>query len=466
MPDRHLHALAAADPTPYWLDDPDEPDSLDTLVRADTADLCIIGGGYTGLWTAILAKERDPSRDVVIIEGATCGSAASGRNGGFFESSLTHGAAQGLERFADEVAVLEQLGLDNLDAIEAFIKKYRIDCDWERNGSIDVLTDPALLDDLYESHRQLVELGQDVTLFDRDQIQAQVHSPTYEGGLYRKKRAAICDPARLAFGMKDVALELGVRIYEDTKATSIEEKGHGVLVEAGYGSIRAARVAVATNAFPPLLKSIKRRIAPVYDYCLATEPLSKAQMDSIGWKGRQGLGDTTNQFHYYRLTQDNRIIWGGYDAVYYFGNKTAKALEQRPETFAVLSEHFFETFPQLDGLGFSHAWGGVIDTSTRFTVFWGTEMHGRVAYAVGYTGLGAAASRFGGKVMLDLLDGRETAATGLDFVSKKPLPFPPEPFRWTGIQLTRWSLDRADQNGGERNLWLRTLDRLGLGFDS
>ncbi|MEZ5343626.1 MAG: FAD-dependent oxidoreductase [Acidimicrobiales bacterium] len=380
MTEPYLQALAGAEPYPYWLDDPDEPDSLDTLVHADTADLCVIGGGYTGLWTAILAKERDPSRDVVVLEAATCGSAASGRNGGFFESSLTHGAAQGLDRFAKEVAFLEQLGLDNLNAIEAFVEKYRIDCDWERNGVIDVLTDVALLDDLQHSYHELVGLNQDVELFDRERMQAEVHSPTYQAGMYRKRRAAICDPARLAFGMKDVALDLGVRIFEDTKATDIAAEGHGVRVQAGYGSIRSARVALATNAFPPLVKSMKRRIVPVYDYCLATEPLSAQQLDSIGWRGRQGLGDTTNQFHYYRLTQDNRIIWGGYDAVYYFGNKMGQALEQRPETFSLLSQHFHTTFPQLEGLGFSHAWGGAIDTSTRFTVFWGTEMNGRVAY--------------------------------------------------------------------------------------
>ena len=140
-------------------------------------------------------------------------------------------------------------------------------------------------------------------------------------------------------------------------------------------------------------------------------------------------------------------------------------LESRPETWAKLSQHFFETFPQLEGIRFTHMWGGVIDTSSRFSVFWGRAMGGRVAYALGYTGLGVAASRFGASVMLDLLHGRNSLATRTEFVQGRPLPFPPEPFRFVGIQATRWSLDREDKTG-KRNAWLRGLDRMGLGFDS
>ena len=222
---------------------------------------------------------------------------------------------------------------------------------------------------------------------------------------------------------------------------------------------------LGTNADKPLLKRIGQYMVPVYDYCLVTEPLNAEQLDRIGWRHRQGLSDITNQFHYYRLTADNRILWGGYDAIYYWRSKTSVELESRPETWAVLAEHFFQTFPQLEDLDFSNAWGGAIDTSTRFSVFFGTAMQNRVAYAVGYTGLGVAATRFAATTMLDLLDGRQSIASKTDFVRSKPLPFPPEPFRFVGIQATRWSLNREDQTG-RRNAWLRTLDRLGLGFDS
>jgi len=396
------------------------------------------------------------------------GSAASGRNGGFMDSSLTHGVANAQQRFPNEVNVLEELGLHNLNEIESAIRRYNIDCDYERTGAIDVATSshPAsYLAELRDDYQQLRSLGQSVEWLDQETLRGQVHSPTYSGGLWRKDRAALVDPARLAWGLKTAAESLGVRIYEDSKATSIEKDGVGVLVDTPLGRVRAGKVALGTNAFKPLLKRLGHYVAPVYDYCLVTEPLTPAQLASIGWQNRQGVSDIPNQFHYYRLTADNRILWGGYDAMYYFRGKMNTELESRPESWALLSQHFFQTFPQLEGVRFSHAWGGAIDTCTRFSVFWGRAMGGRVAYALGYTGLGTASTRFGAEVMLDLLDGRRSKATSTKFVQDKPLPFPPEPFRFAGIQATRWSLDREDKTG-KRNVWLKSLDRLGLGFDT
>jgi glycine/D-amino acid oxidase-like deaminating enzyme len=384
------------------------------------------------------------------------------------ESSLTHGVANGQQRFPDELELLEQLGLQNLNEIEGAIHRYDIDCDFERTGVIDVATTahaPSYLDELADEADHLARLGQDVRLLDADAMRAEVDSPTYTGGLWRIGRAALVDPARLAWGLKRAAEQLGVRVYEDTRATGIERDGVGVLVRTPLGDVRASRVALGTNAFKPLLRRMRHYIAPVYDYCMATEPLTDEQLGRVGWTNRQGLSDLPNQFHYYRLTEDNRILWGGYDAVYFWRGRVAAELESRPATWATLSEHFFETFPQLEDVRFSHIWGGVIDTCSRFCVFWGTAMKGRVAYAAGYTGLGVAATRFGAEVMLDLLDDRRSVATSTRFVRTKPLPFPPEPFRFAGIQLTRWSLGREDRTG-RRNLWLRTLDRLGLGFDS
>lgn len=463
MAEPHLLALASAEPNVLWVDQAEVPESQDTLVRKDSADLCVVGGGYTGLWTAIMAKERDPGRDVVLLEGSECGLGASGSNGGFVLASLTHG---GLDRFSNELDILEGMGLDNLVEIEAFIAAHNIDCAWERNGVIDVATTKAQVLDLAQRHQKLAEMGQGAELWDRDRVQAEVHSPTYEAGIFEAERAALVDPARLAFGLKRVALELGVRIFEDSKVTGLTDLGGLIEVTTGFGTLRAPRVALGTNAYPPLIRQIKRYVVPVYDYVLATEPLSAEQLHSIGWQGRQGLGDSANQFHYYRLTADNRIVWGGYDAMYYFGGKMSKELQQRPETFITLSRNFFDTFPQLEGLQFTHMWGGAIDTCSRFTVFWGQDMGKKLTYAIGYTGLGVAASRFGARVMNDLIDERASAASSLDFVKKKPIPFPPEPLRFLGIEATKWSMKRADEREGQRNLWLRALDKAGLGFDS
>jgi glycine/D-amino acid oxidase-like deaminating enzyme len=274
------------------------------------------------------------------------------------------------------------------------------------------------------------------------------------------------NPARLAWGLRKACLNLGVRLYEHTPATQIVEEGNVICVQTPQAQIRAARVALATNAFPPLLKRLSYYVVPVYDYVLVTEPLSAAQREEIRWHNRQGISDAGNQFHYYRTTADGRILWGGYDAVYYPNNGMGPHLENNQESFGRLAEHFFQTFPQLGGLRFTHAWGGAIDTCSRFSAFWGSAHHGRTAYALGYTGLGVGASRFGARVMLDMLDGQSNERTKLEMVRQKPVPFPPEPLRSPIINLTRYSLDQADRNQGRRNLWLRTLDALGLGFDS
>jgi glycine/D-amino acid oxidase-like deaminating enzyme len=225
-------------------------------------------------------------------------------------------------------------------------------------------------------------------------------------------------------------------------------------------------VVLATNAYRPLLRRLRLMTVPVWDYALMTEPLTEAQRAAIGWEGREGIGDAGNQFHYYRTTRDGRILWGGYDAIYHYGSCIAPEHEQREETFEVLARNFATTFPQLADVAFSHAWGGVIDTCTRFTAFYGTAMHGRVGYALGFTGLGVAATRFAGEVVLDLLAGLDTPRTRLEMVRKRPVPFPPEPARWAGIELTRRSLASMDANGGKQNVWLKAMDRLGLGFDS
>jgi glycine/D-amino acid oxidase-like deaminating enzyme len=462
-------ALAKARPVSYWLDQPDAPAPQSALAGHITADLAIVGGGFTGLWTALQAKEDDPSRDVVLLEARQVAWAGTGRNGGFCSASLTHGLANGQDRFPAELPTLERLGRRNLDEIEKTIERYAIDCDFARTGELAVATQPWQLAGLRATARAASRLGSDVRLLDAAALQAEVRSPTYLGGLWDTGGCATLDPARLAWGLRGACLEAGVRLFEDSPVTSLADDkppAGGLTLRTPGGRVSARRVALATGALSPLLRRLRYYLIPVYDYVLMTEPLSPAQLASVGWTHRQGIGDTANQFHYYRLTRDNRILWGGYDAIYYYGSKISAAQDQRPVTFTKLADHFFATFPQLADVTFTHKWGGVIDTCSRFCAFFGTARAGRLAYAAGYTGLGVGASRFGGRVLLDLLAGEPTELTELEMVRSKPIPFPPEPLRSAGVQLTRWSLTRADRHEGRRNLWLRTLDRAGLGFDS
>jgi glycine/D-amino acid oxidase-like deaminating enzyme len=459
-------ALRDAAPRVFWLDDPAAPPPAAPLGGDSECDLAIVGAGFTGLWSALLAKQRTPSLDVVILEARRTAAAASGRNGGFCDASLTHGFSNGLSRFAAELDTLDRMGRDNLDAIEATIATHDIDCGFERTGMLDVATAPWQYDDLVALAGAMREHGHTVDVLDTDALRDEVDSPAYCGGIWVRDSTAIVNPARLAWGLRSACIDAGVRIHDGTPVRSLHHVGDRVRLETPHGRVTAKRVALATNADRPLLARLRPFILPVYDYVLVTEPLTAAQLDSIGWKHRQGIGDSGNQFHYYRLTTDSRILWGGYDAIYHYGNRVAAKLEQRAATFDKLAEHFFATFPQLDGVRFTHRWGGAIDTCSRFCAFWGTSHGGRVAYALGYTGLGVGASRFGAQVMLDLLEREPTERTRLRMVRTRPIPFPPEPLRYGVVQLTRWSLDRADRNDGHRNLWLRTLDQLGLGFDS
>lgn len=463
----HAAALADVQPLSYWLDAPDRPAAEPALAGDERCDLLVVGGGYSGLWSALIAKERDPARDVVLIEGREVGWAASGRNGGFCAASLTHGFSNGLARWPGELRTLEELGARNLDAIEAAVARYSIDCDFERAGEIDVATEPYQLDELAELRDEAERLGfTGLELLDQDAVRAEVNSPTFVGGLLDRHGVAMLHPARLVWGLKRACLGLGVRIYENTRGLELARSGPGMAVRTPYGRVLARQVALGTNVFPSLVKRVRPYTVPVYDYALMTEQLTPEQLASIGWRNRQGLGDTANQFHYFRITQDRRILWGGYDAVYPYGGRLSAEHDHRPETYLKLASHFFHCFPQLAGVRFSHAWGGAIDTCTRFSAFFGTAYDGRVGYAAGYTGLGVGATRFGADVMLDLLSGERTERTALEMVRSKPLPFPPEPAAWAGIGLTKWSLARADERGGRRNLWLRTMDRFGLGFDS
>jgi glycine/D-amino acid oxidase-like deaminating enzyme len=452
-------SLAASTFGSMWLDIA-RPDYT-PLTAPLACDLVVVGGGYTGLWTALHAAERNPGRRIVLIEANRIGWAASGRNGGFVDASLTHGADNGKSRWPNEFDTLDEMGLANLDGMQADIERLGLDAEWQRTGMLSVATEPHQVDWL----RQAADSGEGRFL-DTQQVRAEANSPTYLAGLFSPQTCAIVHPAKLAAELARACTEAGVQIYEHTNAVALDTGGGAVRVDTSTATITAQQVVLATNAYPSLLRRNRLRVVPVYDYVLATEQLSDAQLERIGWQRRQGIGDCANQFHYYRLTMDNRIVWGGYDAVYHFGRKVDPAYEDRPATYRRLAAHFFITFPQLDDVRFSHRWAGPIDTNTRFCAHWGLAGGDRVAYVNGFTGLGVAATRFAADVCLDLLDGRPTPRTELEMVRRRPLPFPPEPFASIGIQATRWSLDRADHSAGQRNIFLRTLDALGLGFDS
>lgn len=461
-PDPRLvdEALAGSRLATFWLEGLGAP-SHPEFSGSGQYDLAVVGGGYTGLWTALQAKQRDPDARVALLEARTIGWAASGRNGGFCEASLTHGETNGRSRFPAEYDRLEQLGLDNLDEIERTVATLGLACDFERTGAIAVAVEQHQVAEL-EAERGVPGS----VFFDEAAMRAEIASPTYLAGLWSTEDTAMVHPGKLAAELARACAEAGVELFEHSVVRSLSAAPETIELGLDAGRIRAQRVALATNAFPSLLKRYRLHTVPVYDYVLMTEPLTAEQLASVGWPGRQGVADMANQFHYYRLTADNRILFGGYDAIYHFGGRIRSRYEDRPASHRMLASHFLTTFPQLDGIRFSHRWAGVIDTSTRFTAFFGRAHGDRVAHAAGFTGLGVGSSRFAANVMLDRLSGLDTERLSLNFVNSMPIPFPPDPVAWAGVEASRWAMNRADHHQGRRNLLLRTLDALGLGFDS
>ncbi len=243
-------------------------------------------------------------------------------------------------------------------------------------------------------------------------MRAEVDSPTYLAGLWERDGTAMVEPARLAWGLRQAVLDAGVRVYEGTEATGLERRAGAMHVRTAEGEVRARQVLLGTNAFPSLLRRLRLMTVPVYDYVLMSEPLTAEQKAAVGWAHRQGVGDAANMFHYYRLTRDDRILWGGYDAVYHYGSRIDRSLEQG-RTHARLAAHSSrrsrssrDCGSPTGGPASSTPAPGSRPSSARRTT-------DGSAYALGYTGLGVAATRFGADVALDLLAGEDTERTRL-----------------------------------------------------
>lgn len=455
------HALSGAVLSPFWTEDAPSGADLPRFSGVADCDLVVVGAGYTGLWTALEATNRHPDWKVIVVEASQPGWAASGRNGGFVESTLTHGESNGRSRFPNEYDQLDQAGLDNLNEIAQAVETHGWDCDFWRSGSLAVAVEEHEVEWLKESAD-----GEREIFLDQDEVRSRVQSPTYLAATFSSVDTAMVHPGKLSREMLRTVRDKGVDVFAQSPVTALHAERSHIELRLPGGTIRARRAALATNAYPSLLKRFSLHTIPVYDYVLMTEPLSAEQKKSIGWNGREGIADLANQFHYYRITADDRILFGGYDAIYHFGGKVRVEYENRPESYRKLASHFFTTFPQLEGVTFSHRWAGAIDTCSRFSAFFATAHQGRVAYAAGFTGLGVAATRFAAEVMLDQLSGEKTWRTELEMVKSLPIPFPPEPLAYPAVQLTRAALDRADHRQGKRGLFLRTLDAVGLGFDS
>lgn len=431
------------------------------------ADIAIIGGGFTGLWTAIFLKELAPEASVVVLEQAILGYGGSGRNAGHVSGCIDHSHHHAIAHFGKEEARrLARVGLDSLDALIRFTEERRIDCEFERTGQLQVALTPAQVKDARRSVAAAEELGVTGARFlSAEETRAELNSPLYLGGVF-DPGWAIVHPIKLVDGLQREALRLGVKIFENTRVTGFEVPATGVLVKTAAGCAKAGQIVLATNAYTHLIfPQLLRRYIPLYDYVLVSEPLTAQQLVAIGWRNRQAVIDGRVFFNYYRLTADNRVLWGSSETKYYPPNRVDKSCDHSEPHCAALRESFRRHFPQLAALKWEYAWGGPIASTSRLTPFFGTAARGRIHYGLGYTGLGIANSRLAGKILAHMALARPHELLHLAMVQHKPLPYPPEPLRKLAVNAVTSSLRRVDA-GAKPSLLLKILDVLGIGFSS
>ena len=465
MPDINESVLRSLDGVKfetYWLDSLEPVEPNPPLNINIPCDLLIVGGGFCGLWAAIQAKEQNPDRQVVLIEAKSVANGASGRPAAILSTSVMHGIENTERMFPGEVAVLEQLGRDNMDGFRDAIDRYHIDCDLEWGGEMTVSIGDDGLDTIDHDFELYTKYGHDAEKLNKTQVQNQIKSPLFHAAVWSKKQSGTVHPGKLVRGLKAAAISLGVKIFENTPHISNRMISDTIEVTTPKGKINARKILLATNAWAAGHKKISTRVAAIRDRILVTEPLSKQQMDKVGWQNRQGIYDTRTQLNYMRLTADNRILFGG-RLGYFFGNNTNPLADKTSEPYIRLANSFFRTFPQLrDDIRFAYAWSGPIGLTTRMAVHYQRYHGGNMVFAGGYSGFGVTASRFGARIALAILDDTGIAETKLTFARTLPNYIPPEPFRWVGAKITMYALDTVDEKGGWRKLWVKMVEKMGF----
>ncbi|BFM15657.1 FAD-dependent oxidoreductase [Maricurvus nonylphenolicus] len=454
-------ALTSTKFTPYWSDNPARPQASPTLTEDITCDLLIVGSGFTGLWAALQSKEKNPQRNIVVIEAGEIANGATGRPGAILSTSLMHGMENSYRLFKPEMDELEELGKENMDGFKAHIEKYNIDCDLEWGGELTVAVGKQGIEDIEKEYKLYDKFGHDAHLLNREEVQKEINSPLFEGGLWSKKRSGTVHPAKLAWGLKRAAQSLGVVFYDNTPMQNSKKTNQGLVVTTPQAKITANKVLLATNAFTKHKKVISRRVSAIRDRIVMTEPLSQAQLDALGWKNRQGIYDTRTQLNYMRLTADNRVLFGG-RLGYFFNNNTDPAFDKTPEPYYRLVQTLYKTLPALAGIKISHAWSGPIALTTRMAVHYQHFHNGDMIYAGGYSGFGVTATRFASRVAVAILDDEDIPERKLTFARTVPSYIPPEPFRWIGAKLTMYAMDTCDEKGGWRIPWLKLVEWMGF----
>ena len=407
------------------------------------ADVAIVGAGYTGLWTAYYLAKADPTLRIVVLEAKTAGFGASGRNGGwcsalFPVSSRRLASLPGSSR--DSAIELHRAMQATVNEIGLVTAAEGIDCDYHKGGTVVLARTPAQLARARAEVEAAHDWGPgDLRFLTPEEVARKVRATKVLGATFTPHCAAL-HPGKLVRGLVAVVERLGVTIHENTPVKAIVP-GHAI---TPYGVLRADVVVRATEGFTPGLNGQLRTVAPVYSLMVATEPLDDATWDRIGLADRPTFSDHRHLIIYGQRTADGRLAFGGRGAPYHFGSRIKASYDEAPRVFSALRRTLRELFDGLDGVDFTHAWGGPLGVPRDWCASVGLDRGSGLAWAGGYVGDGVSTTNLAGRTLTDLILGRDTGLVRLPWVGHRSRRWEPEPVRWLGINAGLRAMTIAD----------------------
>jgi glycine/D-amino acid oxidase-like deaminating enzyme len=449
-----LHRMRG--PMPWWLEeappDPEEP----PLAGGAEADVAIVGGGYTGLWTALTLKRRDPALRVLVLEADRAGFGPSGRNGGF-----CHGLWASLrwlrDAFGPEPALATAAAADGVyEAVRALGEDV-----WAREGGmLKVATTEAQEAAIDRAVRTAAELGvpEEAVALTPAEVAERCRSPVFRRGVWFRDGVTV-QPARLVRALRRAALASGVQLHERTLVRGVDPG----LVRTAGGAVRAREIVVATNAWMSSWRPVRGRVTPFGSYVVLTEPVPEL-LDEIGWTGGEAITDGRMFLHYFRTTNDGRVLMGsGSGPIGQGSGRIGARFFEDEATIARAERGLRRLLPGLGGARVERAWGGPIDVSSDHLPFFGTVAGARIHYGGGYTGNGVGPSWLGGQILASLVLGSDDEWSRLPLARIGPPRLPPEPLRTAGGALVRRAMlaaEEADEAGRRPSLPIRVVASL------
>ena len=429
----------------WWLQEAEAAPALPPLEEELAADLVVVGGGYTGMWTAWFVSELEPEARVVLLEAERCGAGPSGRNGGFV-NAMWFSLPALRQRFGDAAALrLTRTAEDAVRELGRWCEEQRVDAWYQAGGYLQVSTAPAHDGSWQAVADACAELG--VAGVCRPLSEAEVRgrcdSPIFRAGVLYPVAATV-QPARLALGLRARLEQRGVTIFEDSRVRRLAASGPGVEARTDRGCVRAPRAALATGPAIAGHRPLRQRLTITSSHLVITEPVPGV-LAELGWTGGECITDSRALIHYFRTTPDGRIVFGWGGGRLAPGARLNGRVELDRRVVAEVERQLVRFFPALRGRRIEHAWGGPIDVSPTHLPVVGSVEDDRVHYAFGYTGNGVAPSRIAGRILASLALDRRDEVTRLPIVEPPRVRVPPEPIRYAGGMIVRAAVLRRER---------------------